>query len=210
MSDVLTSGAFTSGTFTSNVFMSDAFTSGAFGSGAFTSGVGMASGAGVRISLGCGGRSEYVTLPCSSTQRYISASLGAETRTSAPINRTTGAFRSVIVPPDDGPWIGSRWQPRARAPAIELREKIAYLGYRRLPVREEGGGGPRLLGEVVVLALRVEHSRERQAAARVVAKELDGLSQVHLGFWVALELRQQLAEVPVGAPRVRVGLQGAM
>ena len=58
--------------------------------------------------------------------------------------------------------------------------------------------------------MRIEHSRERQAAAGVVTKELDRPSQVHLGFGVAFEVREQLSEIPMGAPRVGVGLQAAL
>src|SRR2546428_8446353 len=134
----------------------------------------------------------------------------AGARASATPSSRTTAIRSVIVPTHDDVWVGRRRQRRARSPAIELREKVAHLGHRSPPVGEEGDGGARLLREIVVLALRVQHAREGQASAGVVAEELESPSQVHLRLGIALECLEEPAEVAVGPPRVGIGLQGAL
>src|SRR5262249_7902690 len=148
-----------------------------------------------------------VTLPFSSTHLYDPALIVPGARAPTTLSSRRQLFnRLVIVPSNDDVRVRRRRQRRARSPSIELREELSHLDNLGLGI-EEGDGRRRLLQEIVVLALGVEDARERQVAARVVAEELDRLSQVHLGLGIPLHLREELSEVAVGPPRVGVGLE---
>jgi hypothetical protein len=63
---------------------------------------------------------------------------------------------------------------------------------------------------LIVAPLRVEDPRQREVPAHVVAEQLDGAAEVPLGFRVARERVQGLAQITPGAPRVRVGGHAAL
>src|SRR5207237_5195602 len=137
--------------------------------------------------------------PSASIQRWTSA-LAGEAAASAAATTST-ARRSVIVPAHDDRRIGRRRHSHARSPALVAREEVARLR-QLLPIAlEERQRRARLARVLRVLALRVEHARQRAAPAGIVAEQADGGRPLGLGGGKALEPAQEAAAVAAGRAR---------